>query len=81
MPPTTILRYAAADAGFRAELLERPADFGVTAVPESVEQPDAEALGYWTEGIAAVDVYACASTCSAGPITFLCDGTTKHHHH
>ncbi|MFC5183423.1 cinnamycin family lantibiotic [Actinomadura harenae] len=74
---TTILRYAAADADFRSELLERPADFGVTSVPAGVEQPDAEALGYWTEGVAAVDIYACASTCSSGPFTFVCDGTTK----
>ncbi|WP_026413721.1 cinnamycin family lantibiotic [Actinomadura oligospora] len=77
MTATSILRHAAADADFRSELLERPTDFGVTAVPAGVEQPDAEQLGYWTEGVAAVDIYACSSTCSFGPFTIVCDGTTK----
>ncbi|MFC4911957.1 cinnamycin family lantibiotic [Actinomadura gamaensis] len=77
MSPTSILRQAAADADFRAELLESPADFGVAAVPSTVEQPDTETLGYWTEGVAAVDVYACGTSCSAGPFTIVCDGGTK----
>ncbi|GAA3966644.1 hypothetical protein GCM10023085_56390 [Actinomadura viridis] len=79
MSPTTILRHAAADAEFRDELLTSPEFFGISAgtVPASVEQQDAESLGYWTEGVAAVDAYACASTCSSGPLTILCDGTTK----
>nr|WP_245627490.1 cinnamycin family lantibiotic [Actinomadura oligospora] len=72
-----MLRHAAADAEVRAELLARPAAFGVTAVPESVEQPDVDALGYWTKGLAGVDVYACISTCSYGPTTIICDGATK----
>ncbi|WP_019631332.1 cinnamycin family lantibiotic [Actinomadura atramentaria] len=79
MSPSTILRQAAADAEFRTALLTDPEVFGVAAdaVPESVEQQDQESLGFWTEGVAAIDAYACASTCSAGPFTFVCDGTTK----
>jgi Family of unknown function (DUF5973) len=79
MSPSTILRHAAADAEFRDELLTAPDHYGVSAaaVPDAVEQPDAESLGYWTEGIAAIDAYACASTCSSGPMTILCDGSTK----
>ena len=79
MSPSTILRHAAADADVRAELLAGPDRFGVTAgsVPAAVAQPDAASLGYWTEGVAAFDAYACASTCSSGPFTIVCDGTTK----
>ncbi|WP_131737520.1 cinnamycin family lantibiotic [Actinomadura roseirufa] len=79
MSPSTILRHATADADFRAELLTRQGRLGVpaTAVPATVAQQDRASLGYWTEGIAAVDAYACASTCSSGPFTFACDGSTK----
>ena len=53
--------------------------FGVSAdtVPVSVEALDEESLGFWTEGVAAVEVYACATSCSAGPFTVVCDGGTK----
>jgi Family of unknown function (DUF5973) len=79
MSPSTVLRHAAADAEFREELLSDPASFGVSAdaVPEAVERQDEESLGYWTEGVAASDIYACSATCSAGPFTIVCDGTTK----
>ncbi|MEU9841718.1 cinnamycin family lantibiotic [Actinomadura sp. NPDC048032] len=79
MSPSTILRHAAADADIRTELLAGAGRFGVpaAAVPTAVAQPDTASLGYWTEGVAAVDAYACASTCSSGPFTFACDGSTK----
>ncbi|WP_067451807.1 cinnamycin family lantibiotic [Actinomadura macra] len=79
MSPSTILRHAAADADFRTELLAGAGRYGVSAatVPAAVEQQDTASLSYWTEGIAAVDAYACASTCSSGPFTFACDGSTK----
>lgn len=79
MSPSTILRHAAADAEVREELLAAPEAFGVSAdaVPASVEPLDEESLGFWTEGLAAVEVYACAVTCSQGPLTLLCDGGTK----
>ncbi|XVQ07264.1 cinnamycin family lantibiotic [Spirillospora sp. CA-255316] len=79
MSPSSVLRHAAADAEVRAEVLAAPETFGVTAgtVPASVEPLDEESLGFWTEGLAAVEVYACATTCSAGPLTIICDGGTK----
>ncbi|GAA4056606.1 MULTISPECIES: cinnamycin family lantibiotic [Actinomadura] len=79
MSPSTVLRHAAADAEVRAEVLATPEAFGVSAgtVPVSVEPLDEEALGFWTEGVAAVEVYACATSCSAGPFTIVCDGGTK----
>lgn len=79
MTSSAMLRQAAADSEFRERLLSDPESFGVSAeaVPASVEQQDAESLEFWTEGVAAMDVYACASTCSFGPFTIVCDGTTK----
>lgn len=79
MTSSTILRHAAADAEFREELLSNPESFGVTAsaVPASVEPQDAESLEFWTEGVARMDAAECVSSCSFGPITWLCDGTTK----
>ncbi|GAA4615961.1 hypothetical protein GCM10023195_70690 [Actinoallomurus liliacearum] len=79
MSPSSVLRHAAADAEVRAEMLAAPEAFGVSAgtVPASVEPLDEETLDFWTEGVAATEVYACASSCSAGPFTIVCDGGTK----
>src|ERR1700722_11509899 len=79
MTSSTILRHAAADAEFREELLCDPESFGVTAeaIPASVEPQDAESLEFWTEGVVRMDAMECVSSCSFGPITWLCDGTTK----
>ncbi|MEV5751731.1 cinnamycin family lantibiotic [Actinoallomurus sp. NPDC052308] len=79
MSPSSVLRHAAADAEVRAEMLAAPEAFGVSAgtVPASVEPLDEETLDFWTEGVAATEVYACASSCSAGPFTIICDGGTK----
>ncbi len=77
--PTTMSLQAVVDSEFRSELMADPGAFGVAAssLPASVEQPDQDSLDFWTEGIAATEIYACASTCSSGPFTFACDGTTK----
>jgi hypothetical protein len=79
MAPSTMLRHAAADSELRDAMLSAPETFGVSAeaLPASVEQQDADSLAFWTEGVAAMDVYACSSTCSFGPFTIVCDGTTK----
>ena len=76
--PSTMLQ-AVVDSEFRTELAADPAAFGVTAssLPAPVEQPDQESLDFWTEGVAAMEIYACQTSCSWGPITALCDGTTK----
>ena len=75
----TLTLQAVVDSEFRTELLADPAAFGlsVSDVPTPVEQPDQEALDFWTEGVAAMEIYACQTSCSWGPITAVCDGTTK----
>ncbi|HEU5159745.1 MAG TPA: cinnamycin family lantibiotic [Streptosporangiaceae bacterium] len=75
----TVLQQAAVDEEFRAELLTNPDAYGVSTdrLPATVEQPDQEALDFWTEGVAAMEIYACATSCSWGPFTIVCDGTTK----
>jgi hypothetical protein len=75
----TLTLQAVVDSEFRTELLADPAAFGlsVSDLPAPVEQPDQEALDFWTEGVAAMEIYACQTSCSWGPITAVCDGTTK----
>jgi hypothetical protein len=70
---------AVVDSEFRTELLADPAAFGMSgsSLPAPIEQPDQESLDFWTEGVAAMEIYACRSTCSFGPMTVVCDGTTK----
>jgi Family of unknown function (DUF5973) len=75
----TVLQHAVVDEEFRSELLANPSAYGVSAdsLPASVEQPDQEAMDFWTEGVAAQEVMQCATSCSFGPFTIVCDGTTK----
>lgn len=75
----TMTLQSVVDSEFRAELLADPAAFGVSAsaLPTPVEQPDQESLDFWTEGVAAMEIYACQTSCSFGPFTIVCDGQTK----
>jgi hypothetical protein len=77
--PSTMALQAVVDSDFRTALMTDPAAFGVSAgsLPASVEQPDQDTLDFWTEGVAAMEIYACQTSCSWGPITAVCDGTTK----
>jgi len=70
---------AVVDSDFRRELQADPAAFGITpqAVPAPVEAPDQESLDFWTEGVTSTEIFACVTSCSFGPITAICDGTTK----
>ncbi|WP_067962807.1 cinnamycin family lantibiotic [Nocardiopsis trehalosi] len=79
MSTTMTLQQAVVDADFRSAVLADPAAFGLSAatLPPAVEQQDADAFEAITEGIVASEVYACESTCSFGPFTFVCDGTSK----
>lgn len=76
-----ILYQATTDSRFRTELLNDPRAFGLSRqdffLPDMVEQRDQSLQNLWSEGIAAIEVYGCASTCSFGPFTFVCDGSTK----
>ncbi|MDT0448387.1 cinnamycin family lantibiotic [Streptomyces hesseae] len=76
---TSLLQQAVVDAEFRAALRANPAEFGLTeaVLPASVEQHDQASLDFWTKDIAATEAYACANSCSYGPLTWSCDGNTK----
>lgn len=77
----TMLYQAAVDHEFRAKLMETSSVFGMDhdtfLLPDAVERQEQESLKIWSEGLAAIDVYDCVSTCSWGPVTAVCDGTTK----
>lgn len=79
MSADTVMYQAVVDNEFRAMLLNNSDAFGISAdaLPAPVEQPDQESLDFWTEGVAAMEIYACASSCSFGPVTKVCDGSTK----
>lgn len=77
----TMLYQAVVDHEFRARLMDTSSAFGIHPatflLPDAVEQQEQESLKIWSEGLAAIDVYDCVSTCSWGPITAVCDGMTK----
>jgi len=77
----TILYQAVVDHEFRTRFMDTPESFGIdrdtVVLPDAVERQEQESLKIWSEGLAALDVYDCVSTCSWGPITAVCDGTTK----
>lgn len=67
------------DDEFRSDLLADPIRFGLDLdsirLPEPVEPQNQDLLDV---GFASVDVtYMCGSTCSAGPVTLVCDGCSK----
>ncbi len=73
-----ILYQSVVDEEFRAQLLADPGLFGLAelsfALPDPVEPQDPALLDL----ASGVDFVAqCRSTCSAGPLTVICDGTTK----
>lgn len=73
-----VLYQSVVDETFRSELLADPAAFGLddprVVIPAAVEPQDRSLLS-----LAAGSVYMaqCRSTCSSGPLTIICDGTTK----
>lgn len=76
-----LLYQAVADNEFRTALLDTPSVFGLpydyVSLPDPVEKQDQASLERWNEGIAAISADDCASSCSFGPFTIVCDGTTK----
>jgi hypothetical protein len=77
----TMVYQAVVDHEFRARFIDTPGSFGIDhdtfVLPDAIERQEQESLKIWSEGLAALDVYDCVSTCSWGPITAVCDGTTK----
>jgi hypothetical protein len=69
----TMMHLATVDAEFRALLIET----GVTDLPAEIDELDTSGLDTWTAATIGRDIYACGSTCSFGPLTFYCDGTSK----
>ena len=76
-----LLHQASIDAEFRNELKKRPEVFGLsaaTAIPEAVEKQDEKFVELLNASLGEFDIAAdCQSTCSFGPLTIVCDGTTK----
>jgi hypothetical protein len=78
-----LFQMAAIDAEFSNELQNHPEMFGINAdmmfsVPASVEKQDESFVELLNDALGQLDIMAgCASTCSAGPLTIVCDGTTK----
>ena len=73
-----VLYQSVVDEEFRELLLADPASFGFTEsrprLPEAIEAQDRTALDL----VSGIEFSAqCKSTCSDGPLTIICDGTTK----
>lgn len=77
----TMLYLAAVDPEFRSALIDTPEVFGMghkaVLLPDAVERQEQESLKIWNDALAAGDVADCTTSCSWGPITVVCDGTTK----
>jgi Family of unknown function (DUF5973) len=73
-----ILYQSVVDEAFRTQLLADPSLLGLGAqsvtLPAPVESQNTAALDL-TSGASYITM--CASTCSGGPFTIVCDGTTK----
>lgn len=65
------------DAEFRVLLVDDPSEFdlaGSTPLPDAIEMSDQSVLDL----VSGMQFTAqCRSTCSSGPLTIICDGTTK----
>ncbi len=79
-----LLQRAVIDPEFRRELLANPEAFGISSetelvLPESVAPPDMsfiDLVNYDAQFVAATSD-RCKCTCTQGPITVLCDGSSK----
>jgi hypothetical protein len=77
-----LLHQSAIDADFHQELLACPEAFGIPAemkllLPTSVEKQDQSFVNLFNDALGELNIVACSSTCSFGPYTIVCDGTTK----
>jgi hypothetical protein len=73
-----VLYQSVVDEEFRELLLANPGSFGLaesrSALPDPVEVQDRTLLDL----VSGMEFTAqCKSTCSDGPLTIICDGTTK----
>ncbi|MBW4496783.1 MAG: cinnamycin family lantibiotic [Oscillatoria princeps RMCB-10] len=78
-----LFQQAAIDADFRDELLANPEAFGIPAgaeigLPAAVEKQEQSVFELLDDALGELNIaVACATTCSFGPFTIVCDGTTK----
>ncbi len=77
-----LLHQAAVDADFRNELKTHPENFGIAAdvevaIPRSVAKLNESFFELLNEELGQLDIVGCASSCSFGPMTIICDGGTK----
>jgi hypothetical protein len=78
-----LFHQAAIDAEFSSEFLTNPEAFGIAndakfVLPVSVEKQDQTFFELFNNALGELNqIVACSSTCSFGPITIVCDGTTK----
>ncbi|MBC6480600.1 MAG: cinnamycin family lantibiotic [Hormoscilla sp. GM7CHS1pb] len=77
-----LMHQASIDAEFRNELKKRPEVFGLSAtttLPEAIEKQDESFVELLNDALSGLNVVGqCKNTCSFGPITAVCDGTTKY---
>ncbi|WP_017718744.1 cinnamycin family lantibiotic [Kamptonema formosum] len=78
-----LFQKAAIDADFRDEILANPEAFGIPAgaelaLPAAVEKQDQSVFELLDDALGELNIaVACRATCSFGPFTIVCDGTTK----
>lgn len=68
-----MMQQATLDPDFRSEAKKR----GVRDLPMPVEGQDQEFFELVDDGMSAIDIMMCGSSCSSGPWTVVCDGGTK----
>jgi len=75
--PTTLekmMQQAAIDPDFRAESKK----FGVNRLPEAVQAQDQHFFEMLNDGLESIGMLnGCGASCSSGPFTIVCDGSTK----
>jgi lantibiotic duramycin-like protein len=73
-----VLLQSVVDDEFRELLLADPAALGLAAAPSQLPEPVATPERTLLDLVSGVEFTAqCRSTCSSGPLTIICDGTTK----
>jgi len=76
---TDLLRLAVIDPEFRAEMVKGRSPFADSGIelPSSISDYSREYFDVLDSQLDSIDIVACASTCTMGPVTVVCDGTTK----
>ena len=65
------------DPEFRQDMADRFGTVGDIDAIEKILPPDTTFRDLLREDLESIEILACVSTCSKGPITLICDGTTK----